>query len=153
MPWKRSLISSYPQVSSIMDKVLVYEPTERCAASTVLQDPWMVVSDPAISASAELLARGTLLYNLSTLAELFIHRHQLRLILPCMVLFYVFYVISLDLGTFGDLSDLEKKIVSLVADHAPDAKLALLRRTFRAFDTSNQGVLHVSELIDGFRSS
>lgn len=70
-----------------------------------------------------------------------------------MVLFYVFYVISLDLGTFGDLSDLEKKIVSLVADHAPDAKLALLRRTFRAFDTSNQGVLHVSELIDGFRSS
>lgn len=55
-----------------MDKVLVYEPTERCAASTVLQDPWMVVSDPAISASAELLARGTLLYNLSTHAELFI---------------------------------------------------------------------------------
>lgn len=33
-------------------------------------------------------------------------------------------------GTFGDLTDLEKKIVSLVADHAPDSKLALLRRRF-----------------------
>ena len=41
--------------------------------------------------------------------------------------------------------------MSLVADHAPDAKLALLRRTFRAFDTSNQGVLHVNELISGFQ--
>ena len=69
VPWNRSLISSYPQVSSIMDKLLVYEPKERCAAATVLQDPWMLVSDPAISASAELLARGTLLYNLSTWAQ------------------------------------------------------------------------------------
>lgn len=39
-------------------------------------------------------------------------------------------VIAMSEGTFGDLTDLEKKIVSLVADHAPDSKLALLRRRF-----------------------
>ena len=33
-----------------------------------MQDPWMCVSDPAISASAELLERGSLLYNLRFLA-------------------------------------------------------------------------------------
>ncbi|CAK9018055.1 unnamed protein product [Durusdinium trenchii] len=118
VPWNRALIASYPTVGSILDKVLVYQPSARCGAAAILQDPWMSVSDPAISASAELLERGSLLYNLRT---------------------------------FGELTNLEKKIVSLVADHAPDAKLELLRRTFRAFDTSKQGVLDVSELIEGFR--
>lgn len=118
VPWNRSLIPDYLAVAPILDKVLVYQPEERCHAYSILEDPWLCVSDPAISASAELLERGSLLYNLRT---------------------------------FGDLTDLEKKIVSLVADHAPDSKLALLRRTFRAFDTSRQGVLNVSELIEGFR--
>lgn len=118
VPWNRALIASYPTVGSILDKVLVYQPSARCGAAAILQDPWMSVSDPAISASAELLERGSLLYNLRT---------------------------------FGELTNLEKKIVSLVADHAPDAKLELLRRTFRAFDTSKQGVLDVSGLIEGFR--
>jgi len=118
VPWNRSLIPGQLAVASILDKVLVYQPDQRCHACSILEDPWMCVSDPAISASAELLERGSLLYNLRT---------------------------------FGDLTDLEKKIVSLVADHAPDSKLALLRRTFRAFDTSRHGVLDVTELIEGFR--
>ncbi|CAK9018698.1 unnamed protein product [Durusdinium trenchii] len=123
VPWNRALIASYPTVGSILDKAqgsrarAVFQASDE-SDGQVGEDPWMSVSDPAISASAELLERGSLLYNLRT---------------------------------FGELTNLEKKIVSLVADHAPDAKLELLRRTFRAFDTSKQGVLDVSELIEGFR--
>jgi len=56
-----------------------------------------------------------------------------------------------NLRTYAKLTTFEKKIVALVADHAPDAKLALLRRTFRAFDKSNDGFIEISELLDGFR--
>ncbi|CAE7793251.1 CPK6 [Symbiodinium sp. CCMP2592] len=118
VPWNRALVKGHPEVASILDKVLAIDPAERCSASDILQADWMRVTDPAASASAALLEKGTLLYNLRT---------------------------------FTELSALEKKIVSLVADHAPDAKTALLRRTFRAFDKTNDGFLEMSELIEGFR--
>ncbi|CAJ1344263.1 unnamed protein product [Effrenium voratum] len=117
-PWNRSLVEGHPEVALILDKVLRYEPEERCKASDILQEAWICVTDPAVSACAELLERGTLLYNLRT---------------------------------FGELSDLEKKIVFLVADHAPDNQLALLRRTFRALDLGNDGQLDLEELREGFR--
>ncbi|CAE7876337.1 CPK1 [Symbiodinium necroappetens] len=118
VPWNRALAKGHPEVANILDKVLAIDPAERCTASDILQADWMRVTDPAASASAALLEKGTLLYNLRT---------------------------------FTELSALEKKIVSLVADHAPDAKTALLRRTFRAFDKTNDGFLEMSELIEGFR--
>ena len=83
------------------------------------EDPWLCVSDPAISASAELLERGSLLYNLRAWAAPVAPMAVVAAVAPAPVR---------PSGTFGDLTDLEKKIVSLVADHAPDSKLALLRR-------------------------
>ncbi|CAE8703049.1 unnamed protein product, partial [Polarella glacialis] len=56
-----------------------------------------------------------------------------------------------NMSTYAQLSRFDKKILSLVADHAAETKVVMLRQTFRCFDTSMTGRISCDELLQGFR--
>eukprot|EP00929_Paragymnodinium_shiwhaense_P052890 TRINITY_DN26481_c0_g1_i3.p1 TRINITY_DN26481_c0_g1~~TRINITY_DN26481_c0_g1_i3.p1 ORF type:complete len:674 (+),score=145.67 TRINITY_DN26481_c0_g1_i3:86-2107(+) len=58
-----------------------------------------------------------------------------------------------NMNTYQQLSKLDKTILSIVADHACDSDVLLLRRTFRALDEDQDGRLSLEELARGFRAN
>eukprot|EP00929_Paragymnodinium_shiwhaense_P052889 TRINITY_DN26481_c0_g1_i2.p1 TRINITY_DN26481_c0_g1~~TRINITY_DN26481_c0_g1_i2.p1 ORF type:complete len:673 (+),score=127.73 TRINITY_DN26481_c0_g1_i2:86-2104(+) len=58
-----------------------------------------------------------------------------------------------NMHTYQQLSKLDKTILSIVADHACDSDVLLLRRTFRALDEDQDGRLSLEELARGFRAN
>jgi len=58
-----------------------------------------------------------------------------------------------NLMTYHQLGAFDKKILSLVADNANEAQVAMLRKTFRALDYDSSGILSRDNLINGFRSN
>jgi len=58
-----------------------------------------------------------------------------------------------NMKTYAKLSEFDRKILSLVADHAPDAQVRQLQRTFRALDSGNSGRISKEELVSGFEKN
>eukprot|EP00931_Biecheleriopsis_adriatica_P047389 TRINITY_DN27328_c0_g1_i1.p1 TRINITY_DN27328_c0_g1~~TRINITY_DN27328_c0_g1_i1.p1 ORF type:complete len:650 (-),score=120.74 TRINITY_DN27328_c0_g1_i1:37-1962(-) len=73
-PWNRSLLGEHHEevlgVCDILDKVLVYNPSDRMKAAQILESEWIKVNDPAASDCAELLRKGHISQNIHTYAEL-----------------------------------------------------------------------------------